>query len=351
MESVDKALTTTGVFMGKVNYAAPELVLGDVKNQSYTTDIYALGVLLFQLYTGHLPFSGTDQDILSSNLHKQLPLKEIERGDLKKVIRKATEKMQAKRYTSVTEMRVDIERLSTKKTANNNKVKIIGGIVGTAVLVVAIIFMGIKMTGKKDPMNIVQPTCEQLYDEAIQLLKQKDDIKLQLQGKEKLKILVEDSLFAPAKMKYYILLLNSNIPAEVNKGFCELEKVAKEDTTNAVAMFECGLTLSKANKSFNVPTIRQSFIGIEPKLNAANMWLYKAMKIDTLDYKSVYWAFNNLMEIKLGGTDDSDIDSKIIELYDMFEQRIGHYKDDTSNVYRKAMESDIETLRAWGLIR
>lgn len=308
-------------------------------------------LLLFQLYTGHLPFSGTDQDILSSNLHKQLPLKEIERGDLKKVIRKATEKMQAKRYTSVTEMRVDIERLSTKKTANNNKVKIIGGIVGTAVLVVAIIFMGIKMTGKKDPMNIVQPTCEQLYDEAIQLLKQKDDIKLQLQGKEKLKILVEDSLFVPAKMKYYILLLNSNIPAEVNKGFCELEKVAKEDTTNAVAMFECGLTLSKANKSFNVPTIRQSFIGIEPKLNAANMWLYKAMKIDTLDYKSVYWAFNNLMEMKLGGTDDSDIDSKIIELYDRFEQRIGHYKDDTSNVYRKAMESDVETLRAWGLIR
>lgn len=35
----------------------------------------------------------------------------------------------------------------------------------------------------------------------------------------------------------------------------------------------------------------------------------------------------------------------------MFEQRIGHYKDDTSNVYRKAMESDVETLRAWGLIR
>lgn len=354
LESVDKALTTTGVFMGKVNYAAPELVLGDVKSQNYTTDIYALGVLLFQLYTGHLPFSGTDQDILSSNLHKQLPLKEIERGDLKKVIRKATEKMQAKRYTSVTEMRVDIERLSTKKNANNDKVKIIGGIVGTAVLVVAMIFIGIKMVGQKDnnpPISIAQPTCEQLYDEAIQLLKHKDDIKLQLQGKEKLKILVEDSLFAPAKMKYYILLLNSNIPAEVKKGFCELEKVAKEDTTNVIAMFECGLTLSKANKSFNVPTIRQSFIGIEPQLNAANMWLYKAMKIDTLDYKSVYWAFNNLMEVKLGGTDYSDIDSKIIELYDMFEQRIGHYKDDTSNVYRKAMESDIETLRAWGLIR
>lgn len=355
LESVDKALTTTGVFMGKVNYAAPELVLGDVKSQNYTTDIYALGVLLFQLYAGHLPFSGTDQDILSSNLHKCLPLKEIERGELKKIIRKATEKAQAKRYASVTEMRVDIERLSTKKVANNHRSQIIGGIACTAVLVVAIIiFVVIKMFEQKDDtekMSSVQPTCEQLYGEAIQLLEQKGDIKLQLQGKEKLKTLVEDSLFAPAKMKYYILLLNSNIPTEVNKGFCELEKIAREDTTNAGAMFECGLTLSKANKSFNVPTIRQSFIGIEPQLTAANMWLHKAMKIDTLDYKSVYWAFNNLMEMKLEGAEYSDIDSKIIELYDMFEQRIGHYKDGTSDVYRKAMESDIETLKAWGLIK
>lgn len=358
LESVDKALTTTGVFMGKVNYAAPELVLGDVKSQNYTTDIYALGILLFQLYTGHLPFSGTDKDILSNNLHKQLPLKEIERGDLRKIIRKATEKVQSKRYASVTEMRVDIERLSTKKVTNNKIGKIIVFIACSAVMVVSIsIAITITSINTSTPKvnnqrtMVVQPTCEQLYDEALQLLENKDDVKLQLQGKERLKVLVEDSLFAPAKMKYYILLLNSNIPAEVKKGFYELEKIAKEDTTNAVASFECGLTLSKGNKSFNVPTIRQASIGIGPKLSAANKWLYKAMKIDSSDYKSVYWAFNNLMEMKLEGSNYSNVDSRIIELYDMFEQRIGNYKDDTSNIYRKAMESDIETLRAWGLIR
>ena len=354
LESVDKALTTTGVFMGKVNYAAPELVLGDVKSQSYTTDIYALGVLLFQLYSGHLPFSGTDQDILSSNLHKPLPLKEIDRSDLKKVIRKATEKTQSKRYASVTEMRVDVERLSTKKTPNNQKSKMVGYIACATVLIVLLTIASLKVFIPKDNNQqtiVVQPTCEQLYDEALGLLKNKDDIKLQLQGKEKLKTLVEDSLFAPAKMKYYILLLNSNVPTEVKKGFGELEKIAKEDSTNSVAMFECGLTLSKANKSFNVPTIRQSFLGIEPQLGTANMWLYKAMKIDTSDYKSVYWAFNNLMEKKLEGTDDIGMDSRIIELYNMFEQRIAHHQDATSNIYRKAMESDTETLKAWGLIR
>lgn len=353
LESVDKALTATGVFMGKVNYAAPELVLGDVKSQSYTTDIYALGVLLFQLYTGHLPFNGTDQDILSSNLHKQLPLKEIERGDLKKIIRKSTEKIQIKRYASVTEMRVDMERLSTKKTNNNSRNRTIGGVVFAAILLVAILFVSIGIFKHKndgEKMNIAQSTCRQLYDEAVQLLEQKDNIQLQLKGKEQLRTLVEDSLFTPAKMKYFILLLNSNIPSEVKKGFCELEKMAKEDTSNAVAMFECGLTLSKANKFFNVPTIRQSFIGIEANLATANLWLYRSMRIDTLDYKPVYWAFNNLMEMKLEGS-SSDVDSKIVELYGMFKKRIEHYKDDTSNLYRNAIKSDTETLKAWGLLK
>ena len=178
LESVDKALTTTGVFMGKVNYAAPELVLGDVKSQSYTTDIYALGVLLFQLYSGHLPFSGTDQDILSSNLHKPLPLKEIDRSDLKKVIRKATEKTQSKRYASVTEMRVDVERLSTKKTPNNQKSKMVGYIACATVLIVLLTIASLKVFIPKDNNQqtiVVQPTCEQLYDEALRLLENKDD--------------------------------------------------------------------------------------------------------------------------------------------------------------------------------
>lgn len=355
LESADKSLTTTGVFMGKVNYAAPELVLGDVKSQSYTTDIYALGILLFQLYSGHLPFSGTDQDILSSNLHKQLPWKDIERGDLKKIIRKATEKAQSKRYASVTEMRVDIERLSTKKVTNNKKGRTIAFVASIIGLIVSItiVVLNIRMMpkDKHKETNVVQSTCEQLYEEALSMLGQTDDIELQLQGKEMLKVLVEDSLFAPAEMKYYILLLNSNIPAEVKKGFCELEKIAKEDTTNAVAMFECGLTLSRANKSFNVPAIRQAFIGLEPELTTANVLLYNAMRIDTLDYKSVYWAFNNSMEMKLDGTKSSDIDTEVIKLYGMFAERIKRYNDEISKVYRKAMESDIEILKAWGLIK
>ena len=352
--SLDKALTATGVFMGKVNYAAPELVLGDVKNQNYTTDIYALGVLLFQLCTGHLPFSGTDQEILSANLRKSLPLKEIPNNDLKKIIRKATEKEQAKRYASVAELRVDLERISTHENKNSFDWKkiAIGGAVVVTITITALIYINYRPNNRLNEKEIItqQPTCEEIYNEALSLLGQTDSIQLQIRGKEMLKVLVTDSLYKPAQQKYYVVLLNSNNPEEVKKGFSELEKIASSDTLNAEAMFECGLTLSKSNKVFNVPTVRQSFLGIKPDLIKANKWLYRAMRLDTLDYKSVYWAFNNLMEMKLDGSLPSDGDKKIVELFRLFENRILNHNDATADVYKKAIISDRETLKVWGLI-
>ena len=353
LESLDKALTATGVFMGKVNYAAPELVLGDVRSQNYTTDIYALGVLLYQLCTGHLPFTGTDQDILSANLRKSLPMGDVRRSDFKKIIRKATEKVQSKRYASVAELRVDLERISTNgKNGGNGKLGIIAGISAIVILIIGTVLL-LKNSNDDniDKPIVKQPTCEEIYQDAIAMVNQRDSVHLQIQGKEKLRILVEDSLYTPAKMKYYVLLLNSNTPAEVKKGFSELEKIAQTDTLNTIALFECGLTLSKSNKAFNVPMIRQSFIGMEPNLVQANELFYRAINLDSLDYKSVYWAFNNLMEMKLDGSLSSKGDKQIIELYKLFNQIIENHADATSDLYRNAIISDGETLKAWGLIK
>lgn len=349
LESLDKALTATGVFMGKVNYAAPELVLGDVRSQNYTTDIYALGVLLYQLCTGHLPFTGTDQDILSANLRKSLPMGDVRRSDFKKIIRKATEKVQSKRYASVAELRVDLERISTNGTNGGNGK--LGIIVGVSVVVILIISAVLLLRNYIDEPIVKQPTCEEIYQDAIAMVNQRDSVHLQIQGKEKLRMLVEDSLYTPAKMKYYVLLLNSNTPTEVKKGFSELEKIAQTDTLNTIALFECGLTLSKSNKVFNVPMIRQSFMGVDPNLVQANELLYRVINLDTMDYKSVYWAFNNLLEMKLDGSLPSSGDKQIIELYKLFYQRIENHSDATSDLYKNAIISDGETLKVWGLIK
>ena len=75
------------------------------------------------------------------------------------------------------------------------------------------------------------------------------------------------------------------------------------------------------------------------------------MKADTTDYKSVYWAFNNLMEKKLVGTLPASEDKQITALYKLFEERIDARKDATADIYKNAIKSDGETLRAWGLLK
>lgn len=107
----DKALTTAGIFMGKPWYAAPELVLGDVKHQNATTDIYTIGILFYQLYVGRRPFEGANHEVLDMQLHKRMPLAGIHRKDVRTIIAKATNKKQAARYQSAAEFRVDVDKL------------------------------------------------------------------------------------------------------------------------------------------------------------------------------------------------------------------------------------------------
>ena len=75
--STDKAMTVSGIFIGKPEYAAPELVLGDIKHQNATTDIYAVGILLYQCIVGQVPFKGPHHEVLEMQLRKKLPLHNI----------------------------------------------------------------------------------------------------------------------------------------------------------------------------------------------------------------------------------------------------------------------------------
>ena len=79
--------------------------------------------------------------------------------------------------------------------------------------------------------------------------------------------------------------------------------------------------------------------------------LYRAIELDSTDYKSVYWSFNNLIEKKLDGSLSQDGDKQITQLYNLFKKRSKNFSDETSEKYKSAIESDGETLKAWGLIK
>lgn len=113
----DKHLTQAGQFIGKPEYAAPELVLGAIDEQNQTTDIYAVGILLFQCIVGHTPFEGDRSDILQKQLHSPLPLKLIKHKGIRKIIARATEKSRAKRFQSAAEFRVALEQLTFDRHA------------------------------------------------------------------------------------------------------------------------------------------------------------------------------------------------------------------------------------------
>lgn len=154
--TTDKQLTTDGQFAGKVCYAAPELVLGDLKHQSYTTDIYALGITLFQFATGHLPFEGAFTDVYKNQLNSKLPLKEVNDKALRAIIDKATEKEQRKRYLSAAEFRVAIDEWMSNNDGNvdgKKKINILITVMALAVVVGGAIYLLPKIFNNDDEEN------------------------------------------------------------------------------------------------------------------------------------------------------------------------------------------------------
>lgn len=142
LSTADKGLTSSGQFLGKAGYASPELVLGDVRHQNFSTDVYAIGVLYFYLLTGHLPFGGNSYDMMDAQLHKKLPLKEIKSKQICNVIKKATEKKQSDRYTTSSQMRAAIDAFKFPEAWYHNKA-ILGGIAASfaaAIVICSIIF-------------------------------------------------------------------------------------------------------------------------------------------------------------------------------------------------------------------
>ena len=106
-------LTQGAESMGSVHYFSPEQARrGYVDNKS---DIYALGITMYEMATGMLPFDGDSivniamqhiNDPLPDMLHANPNISEA----LERVILKATEKSPAKRYQSMEEMTADLRR-------------------------------------------------------------------------------------------------------------------------------------------------------------------------------------------------------------------------------------------------
>ena len=255
----DRSLTQTGQFMGKAQYAAPELILGDVPHQNRTTDIYAAGILLFQLITGTLPFTGQTQTVIAAQLNKNIPCKYVPNKQLAKIIQKATQKDQAKRYQSAGEFRVAIDQVPENPDEHHNnrspiKWVIGGAIAAVLVAIVAIVIVNNSTNKKWD--NSPASSFEARYAKACQQMK--DPATAQAGFEEITKLSQEpDSVNMPATYLLSRLLYPAKEPTEVDdtiwimqtclkgkisqdrkKAHELLKKIVSVDNANYPALFE-----------------------------------------------------------------------------------------------------------------
>ena len=138
----DRGLTTAGVFMGKAEYAAPELALGDLKHQNQTTDIYAIGILLFQCIVGHVPFEGSSHEVLDKQIKKKIKLSVIKDKGIRNVIECATDKNQGVRYQSASQMRAAMEKLDGQKMQMKKSKKLTIVAASIIAVITVICFLG-----------------------------------------------------------------------------------------------------------------------------------------------------------------------------------------------------------------
>jgi tetratricopeptide (TPR) repeat protein len=109
--------TSLGQILGTLAYMSPEQVLGDPLEVDTRSDVYSLGVILYEILSGRLPYEVS---------HRQLPeavrairdedpkalssISRDHRGDIETIAGKALEKDKSRRYASAAELAADIQR-------------------------------------------------------------------------------------------------------------------------------------------------------------------------------------------------------------------------------------------------
>lgn len=137
-------LISASGLVGTAQYAAPEQIINTKETQvpiNKTTDIYELGMTLYELLAGTNPFDcQTMGEILSKQVNEILPNHPVIPSKIMEVIWKATEKNQADRYQSVQDFKIDLQKalLPDKSSIFKNPI-FIGCMVG--IVFVIIIFL------------------------------------------------------------------------------------------------------------------------------------------------------------------------------------------------------------------
>lgn len=133
----ETSLTQTNSMLGSVHYLSPEQARGS--KATVQSDIYAMGIILFEMLTGRIPYDG-DSAVTIALQHFQQPLPSVKEANpqvpqaLENIVLRATAKKLTDRYKTVAEMYTDLASALSADRRNEKRVALSDNKVDTKIL-------------------------------------------------------------------------------------------------------------------------------------------------------------------------------------------------------------------------
>ena len=157
-------ITAAGLVFGTPSYIAPEQLKG--KNVDHRVDIYSLGAVLFEMVTGHAPFTGDSiAETTSSVLRDRVPSVRADRADmppeLDHIIRKCLSKDASDRYPTARALRDELGELRVGMQSGSVRLRTRRALLPYLAIVAGVIVAGVALFANlrpTTPPSHVNPT-------------------------------------------------------------------------------------------------------------------------------------------------------------------------------------------------